>query len=222
MRGRPVWYGAAGIMPAMRLWQRWLAALVMALAVSQAGVRPAAACSCVDTGTPAAAFGYMPVVFTGQVTTVNTGNPLARLLQPLQIWLGLPVAPTAHALYATLDVTAAWKGVTLNRVQVLTTAGGGSCGFDFQLNQQYLVYGWQDTYGLTTSSCTRTALVSAAAADLAFLQSQPTLPLTQAVGSIWLVAVGLLAAALVFALGLLIVSALVRRGRRAITPKDNL
>ncbi len=60
------------------------------------------------------------------------------------------------------------------------TPGSADCGFDFNVGDQYLVYAYDYTGALTTNICLRTAELSQAAADLAYLQSRTTLPVTQA------------------------------------------
>jgi hypothetical protein len=170
-------------MPAMRRWQRPILALVIALAAQAALARPVAACSCVDPGPPSAAFTTMPVVFVGTVTSVRSGANLQSWIDTLRAWVGMPPVYFSGGVYADLSVTQAWKGQTLTAATVVTGGSGASCGLDFQLQQDYLIYAWPDTYGLTTNMCTRSAPVSTAAADLAFLQTQPTLALTPAPGA---------------------------------------
>ncbi|MCC7359245.1 MAG: hypothetical protein IT317_07205 [Anaerolineales bacterium] len=154
-------------------WMRLSLALVLALSALLLGSRPASACSCVDPGPPSAVFGYMPVVFRGVVTGVSAGSPWGPVVAWLQSRLGLAGSP-AGALYVRFRVTQSWKGQTTTSATVVQS---GICGYGFDLQRDYVVYAWPDTYGLTTSMCTRTADVGQASADLAYLRTQPLLTL---------------------------------------------
>lgn len=198
-------------MPAMRFWQRALVAMVLALWLGQAAARPVAACSCAPSGPPATAYSVMPVVFVGTVQSVHQGGGLQTWLNWLRQMVGISPVYAAGGLYANLTVTQAWKGVSQTQVEVVTGSSGASCGLDFQLNQDYLIYAWPDTYGLTTNMCTRSAHVTAAAADLAYLQTQPTLALTAAGPNPLFIGLLGLGAALLVALGALGAVAVRRR-----------
>lgn len=200
----------------MRFWQRALVAVILALWVGLAAVRSVAACTCVAPSPPATAFSVMPAVFVGTVQSVRQGGGGLSWLNELLSLIGLPPYYFSGGLYVNLTVSRAWKGVSQTQVLVVTGGSGASCGLDFQLNQDYLIYAWPDTYGLTTNLCTRSAAVSAAAADLAYLQTIPTLALAASGGQPLLVGLAL-AAALALTLGALLV-ALLRR-RRPITPE---
>jgi hypothetical protein len=59
-------------------------------------------------------------------------------------------------------------------LQVVTGAGGGDCGFGFEVGERYLVYASRRESGeLTTGICSRTNLLAKAAGDVAFLRSMP-------------------------------------------------
>jgi hypothetical protein len=186
-----------------------LATLVMALAWP----RPAAACSCAQPGSPSVAFAQMPAVFTGTVAHIGgaSGSGLVRLLEPLRQWLGLAPVPNAYAVLATVDVHSAWKGVTTTPVAVLTDASSASCGYAFSAGQQYLIYAFADGSSYSTNLCTRTVELAQAAADLAYLQTVPTLAVSPAPGASLLPAFCLGLAALLASSALLIPWALRRR-----------
>jgi hypothetical protein len=62
----------------------------------------------------------------------------------------------------------------LPTLDVSTGAGGGDCGFGFDVGERYLVYAWRSESGeLTTGICSRTKLLANAAEDVEFLRSMP-------------------------------------------------
>lgn len=66
---------------------------------------------------------------------------------------------------AMFRITQQWKGVgDIEELEILT--GPGTCGFDFENGEIYLVFANRDGERLRTSVCERTALVSDAEADL--------------------------------------------------------
>lgn len=66
---------------------------------------------------------------------------------------------------ATFRITQHWKGVgDVEQLEIDT--GPGTCRFDFEDGEIYLVFARQDGESLQTSICDRTALVGEAEADL--------------------------------------------------------
>jgi hypothetical protein len=66
------------------------------------------------------------------------------------------------------------RGVTGTSVDLWTGVGGGDCGFDFKEGQRYVVYAHRRPDGtLNAGICSRTALYSKAAEDIAYLNSGP-------------------------------------------------
>lgn len=76
-----------------------------------------------------------------------------------------------HWRIITLHTGSSWnRNVTADSVvELVTGGGGGDCGYGFLLHQEYLVYAGASDFlrPLTTSICTRTRPISAAAEDLA-------------------------------------------------------
>lgn len=73
-----------------------------------------------------------------------------------------------------IEVEETWKGVSESQVIITTGSGGGDCGYEFQVGQEYLVYATESTmYGdkaeLVTVICDRTTGLSAAQEDLTVL-----------------------------------------------------
>jgi len=78
----------------------------------------------------------------------------------------------SHRL-VTMQVSHAYRGQADGAVTVLTGLGGGDCGFDFEVGQEYLVYANRITGGrLFTSICTGTAPLEQAAAKVRFLRGE--------------------------------------------------
>ncbi len=122
--------------------------------------RPVYACSCVMDPrgeAPAAGLQRARAVFAGRVTRVN---------DLLSGWTGRPVR-------VTFDVAQVWKGPAERHIMIRTGTGGGDCGIDFRLGEDYIVYAYdaQDPpgtgSGLAANSCSRTDVLADAQADLA-------------------------------------------------------
>ncbi|MEM1127960.1 MAG: hypothetical protein AAGI71_15030 [Bacteroidota bacterium] len=100
------------------------------------------------------------VVFAGRVVS-------GRVLE------GTPLGISREYLF---QVTEQWKGDPPTVLRVRTGAGGGDCGYPFELDRPYLVYanrGSPDTpYAemLITDICRRTAPLPGARADVAVLR----------------------------------------------------
>jgi hypothetical protein len=181
--------------------------------------RPAAACSCAPPSLPATAFAEMAAVFAGSVIHVGGtgGSSLARWLEPLRRLLGLAPMANAFALKVDVQVITAWKGVTVTPIAILTSPGSGSCGYSFVAGRPYLIYAFDGQGGLNTNTCTRTAELGQAAADLAFLHNVAPLAVTPSNGT---GSLALLTPMVVLALALAALIALwaLRAGRRSVTP----
>jgi hypothetical protein len=90
----------------------------------------------------------------------------------------------------TFTLKSSWKGVTTRTVDV-TIFGVEGCGSRFDVGQEFLVYAYGESSDFVTGMCSRTAPISAAAADLRYLSTLTTLPLPGATG--WQSYVGLFA-----------------------------
>lgn len=124
----------------------------------------AARCTCMSPKRPACEVWWQTAaIFVGRVTDIET---VAEELEGGDEKLSKVV---------TLRIQERLQGLERQReVEVRTGAGGGDCGFDFQRNEVYLVYANQSarTGRLETGICSRTALVTEAEADLAYLRSR--------------------------------------------------
>lgn len=75
----------------------------------------------------------------------------------------------------TFATRRALRGVEGPTVRVTTGMGGGDCGYNFTIGEQYLVYAYRSKDGaeLGTGICTRTRPLSQAADDLRFFDELP-------------------------------------------------
>ena len=64
------------------------------------------------------------------------------------------------------EVEQSWKGLNQKQVVVYTERSSASCGFEFALNEEYLVYAREDSGTLKAGLCSRTTLLSSADTDL--------------------------------------------------------
>ncbi len=95
------------------------------------------ACSCIESPPPEVALNQSSAVFRATVTKIQ--NPIfsTSSLDPQEI---------------TFTVHEVWKG-DIQKTTILTTAqGGASCGYEFKLNQEYLIYSTNNEVSL----CSRT------------------------------------------------------------------
>ncbi len=119
---------------------------------------PAYACSCVEPGSPTEEVSKFDAVFAGTVFLVHHSyDPEA-----------MNVTPEDRTTIG-FEVSAVWKGVVHETTYITTPPTGGSCGFRFVEGEEYIVYASDSRYGddsYTASICSRTALLSAAQADL--------------------------------------------------------
>jgi hypothetical protein len=114
---------------------------------------PAVACSCVQPPPPQAAVGQADAVFAGSVVTIQrTGQAGA-------------------ALIAEIEVDEVWTGEVFETVTVTTAAASATCGVNFTTGTRWLVYAeLDDSGGLRTHLCTRTARATQATADFDALE----------------------------------------------------
>ena len=106
-------------------------------------------CSCEEIPPPEGAYEMSNVVFSGQVTDI------------IEDW-------NNGFMEISIDVYNTWKGAIDNQVIILT--GLDDCGYYFQLNEEYLIYGYYSQMNhIWTDICTRTNLLEYASEDLDYL-----------------------------------------------------
>ena len=109
-------------------------------------------CSCPEPPPPAEAYEEADAVFSGQVTNIV-------------------VDESGYYHEVTFQIIDVWKGEDSEEITVLTETYSDACGYNFQINNEYLVYAYNYTWGVYTNICTRTNLLEYASEDLDYLNS---------------------------------------------------
>ena len=110
------------------------------------------ACSCGDMPSPAVALAQSSKVFSGKVVHVSDGGGTER--EP---------ALLSGYILVEFEVYSVWKGPAYATMFVETAWWSGSCGVEFYLGQEWLVYSYD---GETTHPCSRTRPLELAQADI--------------------------------------------------------
>jgi len=155
-------------------------------------------------------FASADAVFVGTVSHDGFYSASDRRLEPLRRLLGLASAPPTYQPYAVVSVSQAWKGVQRSPVRLMYD--NSTCDFPFMAGQKYLIFAWAAEDGLVTHLCSGTGGINYHGAALAYLQTQPTVFVSQP-GAGWL-ETGLAACAGVAVLLFVSALALRRRARR--------
>ncbi|HEY6247375.1 MAG TPA: carboxypeptidase regulatory-like domain-containing protein [Pyrinomonadaceae bacterium] len=122
------------------------------------------ACQCAGSGPPCQAAWQADAVF---IATVVASREEKRVRDN-----------DFHSRAVRLAVSESFRGLTSTDVEVYTGWGGGDCGFEFHLGEQYLVYAYmeKDDNRLVTSICSRTRPLAEASEDLSYLRNLPQTP----------------------------------------------
>ena len=170
------------------------------------------ACKCAVPGPPSEEMEKFVAVFAGKVVSIeHSFDPGAATVTP------------DDRTTVGLEVSTVWKGDVHEDMYVTTPPTGGSCGFTFTEDEEYILYAHDSAYddgGYTVSICSRTALLSQAQADIdAFGEGdsplagtagpQPEQTQDTAESRVWVITLAAAAAALL--LGGIAAYALVRR-----------
>ena len=120
------------------------------------------ACSCAELPSVEVEFERSQAVFSGRVVDVREKRSLNGYTSKSVLF----------------EVTNTWKGVEQSQIIITTGQGGGDCGFDFKVGQEYLVYANESTmYGaksLVSTICDRTDELIVLQKDLTILgEGQP-------------------------------------------------
>ena len=107
-------------------------------------------CDCAPPPSPEDAYNMADVVFSGEVTNI------------IEDWNNL-------FKEVSIDVYDVWKGSIDNQIIILTGIDDGICGYNFQINEEYLIYGNYSGDYIWTNMCTRTNLLEYASEDLDYL-----------------------------------------------------
>ena len=122
-------------------------AVVIVAAALHASAERASACSCVPPRPPLEALARADAVFSGEGVSMEG---------PRGWW-----ASSADPITVEFRVNAVWKGEIYETMFIRTAWSSASCGFEFVLDEQYLVYaheGW-------ASLCSRTKTIDKASED---------------------------------------------------------
>ena len=125
----------------------FLAGLCFLLAAGQAH-----ACACGDLPSPTEALAQSAKVFSGKVVHVSDGGGTERA----------PALLSGYVL-VEFEVYAVWKGPAFATMFIETAWWSGSCGVEFYVGQEWLVYSFD---GETAHPCGRTRHLELAQADL--------------------------------------------------------
>ncbi|WP_078379186.1 hypothetical protein [Sutcliffiella halmapala] len=104
------------------------------------------ACSCLPPGSPSQELDKSDAVFTGEVTGIK--------------------GKYNSTVEAKINVKESWKGIDATEVTVYTANDSASCGIDFEVGKEYIIYAYLEDGNYTTYLCTRTAELSYAQEDI--------------------------------------------------------
>ena len=107
-------------------------------------------CSCMEPPPPGDAYEEADVVFSGEVTN-------------------MVISEGGYYYEVTFQIIDIWKGEYLEEITVLTELFSDTCGYPFQINNEYLVYAYSYNWEIYTNICTRTNLLEYAIEDLDYL-----------------------------------------------------
>jgi hypothetical protein len=114
------------------------------------------ACSCAVSRSPQVELQKNSAVFSGKVIAVK--KPFKLLIRS-----------SADPVNVTFLVDRVWKGDVGKKVSLITAMSGPSCGFDFDKNEEYLVYAYGDMANLEAGLCSRTQAFQTASEDIVAL-----------------------------------------------------
>ncbi|MCR2822955.1 hypothetical protein [Lederbergia panacisoli] len=112
------------------------------------------ACSCIPVGTVQEEVDRSTDVFSGKVVEIVDSNKNKKNQS------------SADLLEVKFEVDKSWKGSNQSELIVYTERDSASCGFEFSLNEEYIVYANEVDGQLRVNLCSRTAQLTAATEDL--------------------------------------------------------
>jgi len=138
--------------------------LVLAGLLAPPFARVSYACSCMRTQPSLTQMvDRASAVFLGRVIAIE------RTMEEETV-PGFPLPGLVEGVHARLEVLENWKGAAAPVVDVWTGIGSGDCGYPFQFQDLYLVFGSTGQDGrLYTNICSNTKSLDRAAADHAAL-----------------------------------------------------
>jgi hypothetical protein len=146
------------------------------------------ACSCIPPRPPLEAMADSDAVFAGKVVRIEEeGGAMISSADPVKV---------------VFEVSQVWKGEEDAAIALATARDSASCGYDFMVGEEYLVYAYSSEAGLSTGLCTRTMQLAMADEDLSALGEGVVPAAADSSGLpslLWVAAIG----AVVLGLGLL-------------------
>ncbi len=120
------------------------------------------ACSCIGSSEACEAVWTTDAVFVATVVGFGPETEMPRTIGTSMV--------TTRDRSVRLKVTEVFRGIEVGDVEVRTSSG--SCRYDFKPEGMYLVFAYRGPggEGLSVSSCSKTAPIEQAAADLAYLR----------------------------------------------------
>ena len=109
-------------------------------------------CSCLEPPPPQEAYEDSDIVFSGELSNIILDD-------------------SGYYYEVTFQIIDIWKGDDFEEIIILTETSSDACGYDFQINQEYLVYAYYYNGGIYTNICTRTNLLEYASEDLEYLEN---------------------------------------------------
>lgn len=153
------------------------ASVVFAVALSSA---PVLGCTCVSfppgAGTARDLAEWRAnrsdAIFEGRVESVE----LKWVVMEAKVGAFIPadIEEDSPEMQVSFDVSRSYRGEQQKIIQIRTGVGGGDCGFDFHVGEQYLIYAFADESGkLSTGICSGTAPLEERRTDLSYLRGEP-------------------------------------------------
>ena len=103
------------------------------------------ACSCISWEGTEKAYEQSATIFSGKVIDIDEPPGITS---------------SADFVRITFEVYDVWKGEKVNEIEVYTAIDFASCGYDFELNKEYLVYTYESEGKLFTDVCNYPKLLS--------------------------------------------------------------
>lgn len=131
--------------------------LIFSVVMLMKPASPAYACSCAAITSVEENFAKKDAVFAGKVVNIKNSN--------FSIFKS-----SADPVEVTFVVSEIWKGPATKKVTLTTAESSASCGYEFNINDEYLVYAYENEgKSLESGLCSGTVLLSQASADLSYL-----------------------------------------------------
>ncbi|MFC7371635.1 hypothetical protein ACFQPF_08095 [Fictibacillus iocasae] len=108
----------------------------------------ALACSCVPNPDPEAALKNADAVFSGKVTEITRTGFIEK------------------SRAVKIETQTIWKGSKNKHMLIYTAEQSASCGYEFAVGKEYIIYAYDHDGELHTGLCSRTALLKDAGEDL--------------------------------------------------------